>query len=55
MTSRKIAAHDYDDACVPWAKNRMVACLTCKLILPQDQFIKEKCCPNCLNRISDYE
>ena len=46
---------DYEGAFPPESKRKLLACLSCKLILTQDQFLKERGCPNCGKNILDFE
>ena len=41
---------------VPNDKRHLTACITCKLILTEDQFRKERTCPNCKRaNLQDYD
>ena len=46
---------DFEGACPPDGKNKLLACIDCRMILTQDQFLKKRGCPNCDQRILDYE
>ena len=41
---------------VPSDKRRLVACLSCKLVLTEDQFRQFRLCPNCKRRnLHDFD
>ena len=46
---------DYQGACPPDSKRKLLACLRCRMILTTDQFLKLHGCPNCKQAILDFE